>query len=544
MRFRAFFSGGLLALFVVAGTAIASARTETSVSPDGTRIARTLTALDGAAGQPAAQEATPVFEAAGQNTYLWLDRNHQNAVAENVAISGDGSYGVAGWWLNNMRTALYRIYDDNLPEWVRPMPAVQFTIPVDADYAGDRFTSTGRNDSLYVFTAAGPSPLHAHWYTPPFLGYRDGVSDTGNTYAGAGGNPSGSGGEVRVYDGTGALRFIVPMPAPPEGISVSADGLVVASNVRSFVKVWDALSGALRDSIAIPGETQVPAVLSGDGSYLVTGGFYKIVRLYQWNGTEYAPLWAYNIPGATWVTALAISDDGSTIAAGAWTNGTPMAGKVVLFDRSSSTPLWTDSSYGDWASAVALTADGSRLAAGSWGRSGASFGNVVSVYDRASSTPIHGIGDDGVAGVGSCMSLDISKDGNYVLAGGKAIHAREFGSGGWVMALTLLDPAGAAENAQGPASRDPMRLVATPNPVFGGDVRVAATGADPGGIGALRILAADGREVRTLAAPGDADAWLWDRRDGTGREVAPGVYFVRGGAHGGAGEPLRIVLLR
>jgi hypothetical protein len=52
------------------------------------------------------------------------------------------------------------------------------------------------------------------------------------------------------------------------------------------------MTGALRDSIPIPGETQAAAVLSGDGGYLVTGGFNRTVNLYQWNGSDYAPAWS------------------------------------------------------------------------------------------------------------------------------------------------------------------------------------------------------------------------------------------------------------
>jgi hypothetical protein len=111
-----------------------------------------------------------------------------------------------------------------------------------------------------VFSAGSSTPLYQDSYTPPLLGYHCAVSSSGNTYMGAGGNPDGTAGEVRVYDGSGSLRFLRPMPAPPEGVGVSSDGLVVASNVRGFVKIWDAMTGALRDSIAIPGETQIPAV--------------------------------------------------------------------------------------------------------------------------------------------------------------------------------------------------------------------------------------------------------------------------------------------
>lgn len=339
----------------------------------------------------------------------------------------------------------------------------------------------------------------------------------------------GSGGALLVYDESGMLRFKRNLPAPPEGVSVSADGMVVAANVRAFAKVFDAMTGAMRDSIPISGETQRPALLSGDGSLLLTGGFSRTVNLYQWNGTDYASLWSYPVPGTTWITALAISDDGSTVAAGTWTN--PTGGKVLLFNSSSSTPLWTDAAYGDWISGVALTTTGSVLAAGSWGRYAGTVYNIVSVYNRASGVPTTSIADDAYPGVGSCMAIDISEDGHYVLVGGKAVHAREMGSGGYVMAIELQDPAAVENVPHAP------RLTASPNP-FAGSVQFAVGGLAAGTT--VDVLTADGRHVRTVAL--HAGSATWDGLDENGREVPAGAYFVR--ASGDDSPTTRIVRIR
>jgi len=520
-----------LALLVLATipafAAVPFAINETILAPDGTSLTRSVTM---ATTTPATAPDIASPGPAGSrdaNTYLWLDRNHLNAVAENVNICGTGMIGVVGWWLNNMRFAVYRVPGGSgTPQWTRPMPAAQFQIPVDADDLADRLVTTARGESLYVFDAADPDPLFSNWFNAPLVGYKVGVSDFGNTIVGCGGNPAGGEGEVRVFDGaTYALRFKKPLPAPPEGACVSGDGLVVAANVRGFVKIWDAMTGAQRDSVAIAGETQTPAVLSADGSYLVTGGFNKTVKLYHWDGAHYTLVWSHNIPGTTWVTALAISRNGSTIAAGTWTNGSQMGGKLVAYDRSSSTPLWTDSGFGDEVASVALTEDGAMIAAGCWGRSGGTYGNVISVYLRGSSVPVSTIGDDAVAGVGSCMSVDLSRDGHFLLAGGKAVHAREYGSGGWVMAIQVANPADVAGNLGTPASR---RIEAGPNP-FRGSLRITA----PGNV---RIVSADGRVIRRGLGS------MWDGRDDAGRVVPAGTYFIRGEAPG-AGA-LRIVRIR
>lgn len=506
--------------------------TETTIGPEGTVLLRTLTpGGDLPSNMDPLQPLEPLGALRGVNTYLWVDRNHQNAIAERVAISGNGQYGFAGWWLNSKRVSLYSILGDEIPEWSRPMIA-DFQIDVDANLSGDRLTATARGDSLYVLTSASSDPLYSHQYTPPLVGYRTSVSNSGNSYMSGGGNPDGTSGEVYVYDGTGILRFKTQITAPPEGVFMSADGLVAAANVRGYVKVWDAMTGALRDSIPISGETQTPAVLSGDGGRLVTGGFSHVVRVYEWNGSEYVQLWGYNMPGVTWTTAVAISEDGSTVAAGGWSVAGLYSGRVVIFDISSSTPLWTDSSFGDWVASVSLSANGQTLAAGSWGRYDGTVGTVVSVYSRSSAIPTDTITDDGVTGVGSCMCVDISRDGHYLMAGGKAVHAREFGSGGWAMAMELADPAGISDGTALP------RFVASPNP-FTGSVRIDLAAGTTAPSGPVSIFAADGRLVRTFSRESADRGWIWDGTDASGSAVSAGAYFLRSEA-----GSLRLVRVR
>jgi hypothetical protein len=495
------------------------------------RTVQTITVAEGSpSSTPAANEpAGPLGRGDGEG-YVWLDTNHLNAVAEEVAITGDGEYGIVGWWLNNKRAALYEIPGDNLPEWTRDMSLVDFKISVDADASGNALTATGRNDSLYVFSAASADPVRSHGYTAPRVGYGCAVSASGNTYVSVGGHPPGTaGGEIRVYDGSGTLRFKAPLSSNPEGVAVSRDGLVVAANTRTFVKVWDAMTGAQRDSLPIPSETQVASVLSGDGSVLVSGGFERRVRVYAWNGNDYVGAWTYLVPNTTWITALGISADGTTIAAGTWTSND--GGQVLLFDRGSSTPLWTDNRYGDWVSEVALTPDGGRIVAGSWGRYQGTYGPIINVYRRGSATPIFAVHDDAIAGVGSCFAVDISADGTSILAGGKAIHARDMGSGGWVMAIEVP---GASDVAWDPARTSIAPAYrATPNP-FRGTTRIELTATRNDTGGALQLYSADGRLVRTLRADPSARAWVWDGMDERGARVAAGAYFVRGEAAPGA----------
>jgi WD40 repeat protein len=503
-----------------------SNRQETITRPDGSAWTRTVKSCD--APESGQESATAVSGSLGANQYLWIDRSHLNAIPENVAITGDGGHGIVGWWLNNMRVSLYPLAGGTgNPDWVHPLPLAQYQIAVDADFEGDRLTATAEGESLYVMGASSPDAVFTDWFSSPYGGSKCSVADDGSTFAGAGGDPIGVGGEVRVHDGaTGALRFVRSLPTPPEGLCVSGDGRVVAANIRGLVKIWDALSGALRDSVLITGDTETPAVLSENGLYLVTGGFSKTVRLYRWNGVDYVQSWANTISSTTWVTALAISRDGTTIVAGTWTN--PTGGQVVVYDRTSSTPIWVDSSFGDEVASVAVTADGRKIAAASWGRRGGTVGNVISAYERSSPIPLWTIGDDAITGVGSCMSVDLSEDGHYLLASGKVSHAREFGQGGYVIAIDIMNPAAVPEIDREPA------ITVSPNP-FRESLRIEGEGRGLSGR-ALSVWSVDGRRIRSVVRS------PWDGRDEAGQPVPAGIYFIRGVAPGAA--PLRVVRIR
>ena len=86
------------------------------------------------------------------------------------------------------------------------------------------------------------------------------------------------------------------------------------------------------------------------------------------------------------VTSVAISADGEYIAAGSWDR------KVYLFDKDSSTPLWSYDTE-DYVYTVSISADGEYITAGS-------EDNKVYLFDKDSSTPLWSYEtDDGVKAV-------------------------------------------------------------------------------------------------------------------------------------------------
>jgi hypothetical protein len=84
-------------------------------------------------------------------------------------------------------------------------------------------------------------------------------------------------------------------------------------------------------------------------------------------------------------------------------------------------------------------------------------------------------------------------------------------------------------------------LVISPNPATG---RAVLRYALPGNASStIEVFDLAGRLVRALAAPGAEGSILWDGKDGAGRDVAAGVYFVRAADRDPA-ETKRVILIR
>jgi len=372
---------------------------------------------------------------------IWVDRNHQNAIAQHTAIAGNGMWIQAGWYLNNERTNLYRTLGTNTPIWSFPMPEADWFISIDVSMDGAGIGALAAGEACYSFSSASAAPNWVYSlpmgfnYSSSAQGPTISVTDDGSVYAALAGQAGQ--GRLFLFNASGdTIRTISFNPTLGiYGVDMANDGSVFCVSTYNAIYVFNE-DGSRRDSITQYGQT--PAKISADGKYLVKGDFYTRVYLYRWNGSNYDQVWQYPT-GHPWVTSVAISDDGSTIMAGTYQYSPSNSGKVLLFDSSSATPLWQYTQYGDYVPSCALSEDGSRAVAGSWGQYNATFGDVLTVFDRNSSTPIFQLLDD-IDEPGSIFSVGISKDGSFITAGGKAVHARQFGNGGEVYAIRMLDP--------------------------------------------------------------------------------------------------------
>ncbi len=395
---------------------------------------------------------------AGDTGVLWVDRNHRYGIVQSTAISADGRHIFANWYLNAERAGYYRTLATEIPIWESPG---SFTW----SYGGQQIGASRDGSVLtlsstaqaYKWSRNSPYPAWTFSYAVPGPAFAR-TSRQGNIVAAVAGgtlyvlNPA-SGETLRTYP--------VSEPARLQGVDLSDDGEVIAVTVYDSCLVFD--RNGRRAGIPIGTAntgTQYAAAVSGDGSLIVTGDYYGMLKLYRWNGSNYVLRWSASV-GTPWVAGVAISADGSTVACGTgYANG-----KLCVFDSSSSTPLMVYQNYGSsgaYVSSVALSADGSRVAAASWGdvAPSGSF-RVFTVHNRNDTTPLVAITRDQEPG--SLFSCAISADGQFACAGGKAVHAQQMGNGGEVYAVII--GAAPAVNAGFSAVTQPGRYIQVGSPV-------------------------------------------------------------------------------
>ena len=377
--------------------------------------------------------AQPPHRFPGDTGMLWVDRNHRYAIAQSVTIQGDGMGIFANWDLNNQRAAYYRTLGQNVPAWESPgiFNWAYGGHQIGASRWGEALTLAA-NDKVKEWSKLSGAPRWSWSYPNPGLALAK-TNSYGTRVAVA-----TSAGRLYVLDAqTGDTAWTTSFPEGNrlQGVAITCDGAIVAVTVYDSCFVFE--NGARRGAVPIgttSSGTQFAAKMNTDGKYLVTGDYNGFVRLYRWSGSSYDPMWGAHI-GNPWVTDVSISKDGSTIAAGTGYS----SGIAAVFDSSSATPLWTYQGYGNFGAYIAscaLSRYGERIAFASWGDTAQSGSFcVLTVQDRGSATPLTGVTRDQEPG--SLFACDISGDGKYVAAGGKAVHAYRMGNGGEVYSFLI-----------------------------------------------------------------------------------------------------------
>ena len=419
-------------MLIAAIATVPGHRVETSVGADGLQVVTST--LQASSSHSLTEPSVPV--AGGRSILyraqqLWVDRNHQSAIANESSIGGAGQVVFTSWYLNNDRLSRYVTCGGGEPLWSFEALDNSAEMDVAAGTAGAMSACSPQIGTL-AWTDPGSSPD----ISAPGAVAQDLCESAGILACVA------ADGMVTCLDAAnGDQLWQASLQTTGNGINgaaVSGDGsrvLVTVYDSSQGVHVFDAGDGA---PVGTPfgNYSQTAAAISDDGNRIVTGDFNGRVRLWEYDGSDWNQQGSF-VTGDSWVTAVAISGDGQT-AVGGTLAFNPYGGRVVAYDWPSSgspTEMWQYDQYGDEVSSVDVSGDGEVIIAGSWGRYQGTFGDVVTVLDGTGAVILQ-IQDD-IDEPGSIFSVAVSDDGQWATASGKAVHAREMGSGGQVYALQI-----------------------------------------------------------------------------------------------------------
>ncbi|MBI4878578.1 MAG: hypothetical protein HY812_02820 [Planctomycetes bacterium] len=358
---------------------------------------------------------------------------------------GSGNFGTFAWLgenLNGEAVSLISATENLTP----PLPIYEDAAPATSSVfirvaAADKAPrcAVAWNDSslvlneLRLYGAFAPVPATL---AIPIQEVR--ISDDGHFIA-AGYTDVSNNAAVSVYDsGLNLLQTVTGTGQSFRHHDISGDGsrVLLANQTDNFV--FDVASGALllQDGTTVSHDAHS---IDFDGDTWGRGGFD--VGVWKDNGGVWTRILTFTDPGLGFGVFLAcdVSGDGSTFVTAAYdaTNANKMRVYCWSLTSTSATLLWRyvhvgSGSFQDAPQEVAVSDDGRWIAVGTWGTQAMQQPEVL-VFDRdAGSVPVASINTPG-----SCFSVDISGDGQFVVAGTKAVHANTMGSGGEGYSLDL-----------------------------------------------------------------------------------------------------------
>lgn len=376
--------------------------------------------------------------------WTW-DDGGQGWIGTAVALGFRGTHVFTETNKNAMAAHVLSVFDVDppTPVWSAPAPTTDARKVVSAELTDlhvvihEQLLASGRRAEVIARNSISPQPLWSYVFAPTITtGCDVAVARDGSVVVAAISRDDLGQVDVAVLDpehGTQLSYTSIAVGGPLRGFELSGDGalLVFTANSEAYVfsvaqhqVVFSADVGTSLDSVGI----------SGDGSVLAFGG-YNWMRVLEQAGALWSPTYTRFVPGANYVSALDVSDDGSTVAYGFTYYDTFLSVRVEALDVIDKVVTMSDVALGigPWqalVSDIAVSADGERFAVGTWGDAGGLIGELR-YYSSTSDTPLVSFDL-----AGSVFDVDISADGRRVAAAGKAMHANVLGLGG---AITFYD---------------------------------------------------------------------------------------------------------
>ncbi len=343
-----------------------------------------------------------------------------------------------GEWLNNERLQRFVIEGAGIPAWEFPgthalfNPAAVATAQ-NADLAVfmDQVVQDGAFN-LYAFTSASSTPIWTK--AMPVSMTNSGVhnirvSRDGSVVAAAFWDPTAA--QSTVYFLHGSNGQDINRWTGPDyvgGVDLTDNGSLALLTAGPNARLIETATAA--EKFMAPGSGSGGWYnISGSGDVLVVGGFS--FQVYKRSGANYNLIINFNAPTSWFSWGSAVSRDGSTVGALSHDYGVNYLNTSVrIWDVATTTLLGTVDTVGtgtlqDSAVYGVMSDNGQVFAVASWGAADNNHPEVR-VFNRnvqliaSIDTP------------GSPFSLDLSGDGQYILAGSKSIHANTMGNGGQV----------------------------------------------------------------------------------------------------------------
>ncbi len=349
------------------------------------------------------------------------------AVGSKIAVSGESGYTFNSWWLNDERISLYT--NSATAQWEYPILA-EWEYPIDMTPDG-AFMIAGYDSVAQVFSSASQSLEWEIITNATIIGTK--ISEDGTMIYLVENAPDGQDKcNVTAYEvGNDEPVWITGFPGMGTAFAASGDCSRLAfCQYSGYNKLWviDTENGEVVFETYY--KNQNPPAFSYNGNILLNGDYsgYAFVYEYDENLGTYTEKWYFKVGGggtSAWVVGMGVSADGSTLALGTLVFlSSGYDGEIYTFNTYSPEPLWVFEHAGDQVSSVSLSDDGSLIAAGGWGPLDHSKPDFY-LFRKESGSPIFTVTTGG-----SFNAVDISGDGTLCSVTGKAVHAREFGSGG------------------------------------------------------------------------------------------------------------------
>ncbi len=348
------------------------------------------------------------------------------AVGSKIIVSDAGTT-FNSWWLNDERVSLYE--NSATPLWESPVPA-EWEYPIDMTPDGEYLT-VAFNSVAQVFSSSTQSLVWENVVAGEIVGAK--INEEGTKVFIVINTPNGRSTVAAYTVGQTDPEWETDFDGPGSALAFAASGdrsTLVHCQYGSIRKLWviDATDGGVIFDAYYYNQS-APA-LSYDGKVILNGDYSGYAYLYEWDeGSEsYTEKWSFKVGGggtSAWVLGMGVSADGSTVAIGTlvFLSG-GYDGEIYLFNSYSPEPLWVFEHCGDQIGSISLSNDGSLIAAAGYGPLDHSKPDFL-LFRKETNVPIFSVTTQG-----SFFAVDLSSDGTLCSVTGKAVHAREFGSGG------------------------------------------------------------------------------------------------------------------